>query len=169
VVSFADPNLLFVVVLFLHIGGAIAAFGPTFAFSIIGAMGGAEPMHTNFSLRVTERIIHRLVEPLAIFQGITGVLLIVLRGWNVFALWLVVAIVLYAITLTFSLFYAVPTLHRLVEATSTPPPAPPPGSPPPSGPPPHIAALVQQVQRNGMLQGIILVAIVLLMVFKPTL
>ena len=44
---------LFTIVLFLHVLGAILAFGPTFAYSISGAMGGAEPQHANFAMRVT--------------------------------------------------------------------------------------------------------------------
>jgi hypothetical protein len=75
---FVDLTSLFPWVLFLHVFGAILAFGPTFAFAIIGAMGGAEPQHANFATRVSERISERLVTPLAIFQGITGILLIVL-------------------------------------------------------------------------------------------
>ena len=50
---------LFPCVLFLHVLGAIIAFGPTFAFPIIGAMGGAEPQHANFATRVTARISER--------------------------------------------------------------------------------------------------------------
>ena len=56
--------------------GAILAFGPTFAFSFMGAMAAKEPQHANFSARQTAPISKRLVYPLAIFQGITGVLLI---------------------------------------------------------------------------------------------
>ena len=62
--------------LFLHVMGAILAFGPTFAYSIMGSMAGKEPQHANFSARQTEAIGSKLVYPLAIFQGITGVLLI---------------------------------------------------------------------------------------------
>ena len=52
--------------------GAIVAFGPTFAFSFIGAMGGAEPQHANFATRVSLTISSRLVYPMAIFQADHG-------------------------------------------------------------------------------------------------
>ena len=55
--------------------GAILAFGPTFAYSIMGSMAGKEPQHANFSARQTA-IVNKLVYPLAIFQGITGLLII---------------------------------------------------------------------------------------------
>jgi len=75
--------------LFLHVMGAILAFGPTFAYSIMGSMAGKEPQHANFSSRQVEAIGNKLVYPLAIFQGITGVLLLIAlqinpgasRGW----------------------------------------------------------------------------------------
>ena len=66
--------------LFLHVIGAILAFGPTYAFSIMGTMAGKEPQHANFSARQAEVICNMLVYPLAIFQGITGVLLIMRAG-----------------------------------------------------------------------------------------
>jgi uncharacterized membrane protein len=161
-------DLVFLTVLFLHIGGAIVAFGPTFAFPLIGAMGGKEPQHSNFALRLTEHIARRLVVPLVLFQGVTGILLIVLRGWSIFQLWLAVGIVLYVIAVVFSLFYALPAAKRLIEATSAPPPAPPPGAPP-SGPPPHVLEMIRGLRRNGMIQAVLIVAIVVLMVYKPTL
>ena len=66
--------------LFLHVMGAILAFGPTFAYSIMGAMAGREPQHANFSARQVAAIGNKLVYPLAIFQGVTGVLLIIASG-----------------------------------------------------------------------------------------
>ena len=157
-----DLTFLFPWVLFLHVFGAILAFGPTFAFSIIGAMGGAEPQHANFATRVSERISERLVTPLAIFQGITGVLLIVLSGRDLLASgWLIVGIVLYAIALSYSLLIQKRHVARVIELTSAPPP---PGA---SGPPPELMAEVKSVQRGGMILGLLIVAIVFLMVIKP--
>ena len=71
---------LFPWLLFLHVLGAIVAFGPTFTFPIIGAMGGKEPQHANFATRVSSAISGQRVIPLAIFQGITGVGLIIVSG-----------------------------------------------------------------------------------------
>lgn len=151
--------------LVLHVAGAIIAFGPTFAFPIIGAAGGKEPMHVNFSLRVTERISHRLVIPLAIFQGITGVLLIWNLGLNVFVhVWLLLSIALYVIALAIAFGNQLPATRKLIEMTSTPPPAPPPGAPAPSGPPPAVRALVRRVQIGGMANGVLIILIVILMV-----
>lgn len=157
-----DFTPLFPYVLFLHALGAIVAFGPTFAFSIIGAMGGKEPQHANFATRVSARISERLVVPLAIFQGVTGVLLILVSGRDLLASrWLLLAIVLYAIALSFSLFIQRRNVKQIIEMTSAPPPA---GAP---GPPPGLAEVIQKVQRGGMLTGALIVVIVFLMVVKP--
>ena len=156
------------ILLFLHVAGAIVGLGPSFALGIIAAAGGAEPLHTNFALRLQERLSTRLVLPAGIVQGITGVLLIWKLGLNVFStLWLAVAIVLYLIVLATSWFVAIPTARQLIAATSNPPPPPPEGAPRPSGPPPHIAALVRRGQMSGITISVLMVVIIFLMVTKP--
>lgn len=155
------------ILVFLHVLGAVVAFGPTFAFPVIGAMGGKEPQHVNFALRVTERIEDRMVLPLAAIQGVTGLLIVWRGGYDVFKLWLGLGIILYLIALSVAYFVARPNLTKLIEATKAPPPPPAPGSPPPSGPPPHIAALVKKQQRTGMVLAVLLVAIFFCMAAKP--
>jgi uncharacterized membrane protein len=156
------------ILLFLHVGGAIVAFGPTFMFPIIGAMGGREPQHVNFAIRVSGRIAERVVLPLAVLQGITGLLLVWRTGIDILATgWLALAIVLYLVALAVSFVVLLPASRALAVATATPPPAPAPGSPPPSGPPPHIAALVQRQRVGGMVNIALVVIIVFLMVTKP--
>ena len=152
-------------VLFLHVMGAILAFGPPFAFSFMGGMAGKEPQHANFSARQTALISNRLVYPLAIFQGITGLLLIWIGNISIMdRAWLVIAILLYLIAITYSLTVQRTALHHVIEMTSTPPP---PGTPP-GPPPPALMAEIRKVQRGGMLLGTLIVVIVFLMVVKPT-
>ncbi|MEO8625586.1 MAG: DUF2269 family protein [Candidatus Limnocylindrales bacterium] len=160
-------NWLFAIFLVLHVGGAIIAFGPTFTFPFIGGMGGKEPMHTNFALRLAERIEERLVVPLALFQAVTGVGLIWTAAINMFDgvhWWLLIGIVLYVIALAIVFGNQLPVTRKLVEATKNPPPPPPAGAPPPSGPPPHIAALVKRNRTGGMILTVLLLVIIVLMV-----
>jgi uncharacterized membrane protein len=155
-------SLPLAVFLFLHVMGAIIAFGPTFSFPIIGAMGGKEPQHANFATRVTETIVEQRVVPLAIFQGITGVALILVTGIDLLAArWLLLGIVLYLIVLGYNLIIGGPAVKKVVEMTSTPPP---PGA---SGPPPELLAAIQKVQRGGIFSSVMIVLIVILMVTKP--
>jgi len=149
--------------LLLHVLGAIVAFGPTFAFPIIAAAGGAEPQHGNFALRAIETVAKRVVWPLALFQGLTGLGLIASVGIDVFATpWLMLGIAIYIAALAMSYLVTTPNLRRLIELTSAPPP---PGA---SGPPPEVIARVAASKRNGMIQSVLIVVIVLLMVVKPT-
>jgi hypothetical protein len=151
--------------LFLHVLGAIVAFGPTFAFSFIGAMGGGEPQHANFATRVSHTIGSRLVYPIGITLPITGALMIVVAGINPLARehwWLAIAIVVYVIAYGYSFFVQRNLVDRVIELTSSPPP---PGA---SGPPPELMATIKRIGQGGMAMGILLVIIIFLMVVKPT-
>jgi len=163
-----SANPVLALLLFLHVFGAIVAFGPTYAFMFLGPMSGREPQHANFAIRFQHLISSRVILPLAVFQGITGLLLIWAASINLFTTyWLLVAIVLYVIALIIGFTILLPTAAKLVEATSTPPPPPQPGEPPRQGPPPHIAALVRRARMAGMTNGILIAVIVFLMVTKP--
>ncbi len=155
---------LFPWLLFLHVLGAIVAFGPSFAFPIIGAMGGGEPQHGNFATRVSHAISSRLVYPIGITLPITGAGMILVRGIDLSSRqnwWLGIAIVLYAIAYGFSFFVQRGLVDRVIAITSTPPPA---GA---TGPPPELRPLVKRIQRGGMILTVLLIAIIFLMVVKP--
>jgi hypothetical protein len=149
--------------LYLHIGGAIVAFGPTIAMPFIAARAAKEPMHGNFSLRLTEFLTERVVEPGAIFVFLMGVGLIVTRGYNLVEdLWVTVAIVLFLITLSFSYFIQLKTIRAMVAMTNRPPP---PDAPP--GPPPGFVEQSKRAARGGAFMTLLLFTILFLMVFKP--
>jgi uncharacterized membrane protein len=155
-------NIWLAVFLFLHVMGAIIAFGPVFSFPIIGRMGGAEPQHANFATRVSDTISKERVLPLAIFQGITGVALILITGINLLATpWLLIGITLYLIAVGYNVLFGIPTVKKVIAMTSAPPPR---GA---SGPPPELQALVRRIQLGGMFSGLLILIIVALMVTKP--
>jgi hypothetical protein len=159
-----DLAWLFPWLLFLHVLGAIVAFGPTFAFSLIGAMGGAEPQHANFATRVSHAISSKRVLPVGITLPITGLAMIAVLGINPLERerwWLALAIVLYLIAYGYGFFVQRHVVERVVQMTSSPPP---PGA---SGPPPELMALIRRVQLGGMGMGLLIVTIVFLMVVKP--
>jgi uncharacterized membrane protein len=154
---------LFPWLLFLHVLGAIIAFGPSFSFSILGSMGGAEPQHANFGTRVALAITDKRVEPFAILQGITGLGLIWAGSINLFGTpWLLVAIAIYLVALGFALFVQRRNVKQVIALSSAPPPA---DAPP--GPPPGLSEAVRRVQQGGIFLAIAIVVIVALMVLKP--
>lgn len=184
--------------LFLHVMGAIITFGPTFVFPIIATQSQKDPRHGHFGAVLSEIIERRIVLPGAIVQGITGLVLFFLIGvdltnpaWR----WLAIGIVLYLFAIGISIFYQAPLVARMVEITGSmgpppgaggPPPGasgppaggppvggapaggPPAGGPPGGGPPPELMATGQKLQRGGQILGLLLIAIVILMVTKPT-
>ena len=157
-------NIWVATFLFLHVFGAIVAFGPTFStFPIVGAMAGTEPQHANFAARLNGRIFRVRTLPLALFQGVTGVVLILLTGLNPLSqLWLGAGIVLYVIAITYALAVQAPTGRRIAELTAMPP------APGASGPPPELMAAVQRSRRGGLFLELLVAVIVILMVTKPT-
>ena len=154
---------LFPWLLFLHVLAAIIAFGPTFAFPIIGAMSGHEPQHANFAVRATHRVGDLLVEPFAISMLVTGALMIWSADIPLFdreARWLVLAIALYLVALSLALFVSRPNVKRVIPLSG--------GDAPPAGPPPpEMLSAISTVQRVGMILLVLLVVIVFLMVVKP--
>ena len=155
---------LFPWLLFLHVLGAIVAFGPTFTFPFIGKMGGAEPQHANFATRVSSTISGRLIYPIGITLPITGALMIIVRGIDLSSpayRWLGLAIILYIIVFGYSYFVQNKLVQRVIEITSAPPP---PGA---SGPPPELPPLVARIQRGSIAMMVGLLVIIMLMVVKP--
>lgn len=157
--------------LFLHVLGAIIAFGPSFSFPIIGAMGAANRPHANFATRVSHAISTKRVVPVALTMPVTGIGLIWSAGIDPFSRdtrWLALGIVLYLILFTFAVTVQIPTTQRIIDMTSGLPPETSPGSAP-SGPPPALMALIKKVQRGGLFLSGTVAVIVFLMVVKPNL
>ena len=153
--------------LFLHVMGAIAVFGPTFAFPVIASQAQKSPQNGHFAAVVSELIERRIVIPGAIVQGITGVALILIIGADLTSpayRWLIGGIILYLIAILFAIFVQARNAEKMVELTAGGPP--PPGAP--AGPPPGVAETGKKLQQGGMLLTVLIVLIVILMVVKPS-
>ncbi|HET7728308.1 MAG TPA: DUF2269 family protein [Candidatus Limnocylindrales bacterium] len=150
---------LFPWLLFLHVLAAIAAFGPTFAAPVVASLVAKEPQHANFFARSQMLLSKRLITPLALSLGVTGVLMVLVTGIDLTRnVWLGIAIVLYVIAISFALLVQTPNGARLVELTATPSPG---------GPSPELIRTAAAVRRGGMLLTLLVVTIVFLMVVKP--
>lgn len=154
--------------LVLHVLGAIAVFGPSFAFPLIAGQAGKMPQHGHFAAVVMDLVERRIIIPGAIVQGITGVALILTIGLDITSpawRWLFLAILLYLIAITFAIVIQKPAAERMVELTAAPPAAAQAGAP--AGPPPELVATAKKLARGGQLLTVLIVAIVILMVTKP--
>lgn len=158
---------LFTALLFLHVLGAIIAFGPTFSSPIIGRMGAQERAHGNFAMRVSHELARVQILPLAIVQGLTGLGLIITGSIDVLqSAWLLVAIGLYLFAIGYAIFVQTPLANRIIAMT-TPPAGAAPAGPPAGGPPPELMAMITRIKRGGVLLIVLVVSIVFLMVTKP--
>lgn len=152
--------------LVLHVLGAIFVFGPSLAFTFIASETRRMPGHGAFAAAVSDAIERKVILPGAIVQGITGVGLILVVGvdltkpqWR----WLILAIVLYAIAITFAFAVQAPNSAKMLKLASTPPPA----GVVPVGPPPEILATGKKLAQGGQFLTVMIVLIVILMVTKP--
>lgn len=150
------------ILLVIHILGAIAGIGPTFAFGVIGAKAGKEPGAALTLLEVMMDIEKKLVTPVALFtQPISGVLLITHFGYDkdFFSnTWLVYSIVAFAAILIMSYGPNNKAVHRLVKAMRA-------GE---MGTPTFLKDL-KTTKTLGPIMGILTFTIVIMMVWKPTL
>ena len=112
------------IMLFLHVLGAIVAFGPGFAAMVVGPMVAKEPQYANFYARSQVLAGRRLVTPVSISLAITGVAMILLRGWPALTggkHWLEAGILLYVVAVVVAMAVQAPAGRKLVELTSQPP------------------------------------------------
>lgn len=150
---------MFQLMLYLHIMGAIIAFGFGFAVPVIGRMAGKEPQHGNFFLRAGSRVGDTILLPASLSMAITGAGLIYYGAHTPREMWLSIAMGIYVVAILVVLFVQRPTFKKLIALTSTPPG--------PTGPDPQVPVLLKRTRIVGLgLSGAVLV-IVYLMVFKP--
>jgi uncharacterized membrane protein len=152
-------NDLFSLWMFLHILGAIAAFGFGFYAPIFGMASAKEPQHGNWYLRAAKRLSNVIIVPFAILMFITGALLVQAGPTEWSARWLSFAMVLYFIALGIVFVLQRPTLNKVIAATSTPPG--------PDGPDPAVPGLVKRMQLYGVILLLLTLVILALMVWKP--
>lgn len=143
-------NGWFVLLLFLHIVAAIVAYGPTFAFPLIAAAGRKHPQHAAFAAEVNLLIGSRLVLPMALSMAVSGVLLIIVGGIDLFQPWLIVSIIVYIISIGYLLLIQSPAMRELAQLLNG---MAGPGAQSAGGPPPRLHELGAQMQRGGMILG----------------
>ena len=148
----------FHVVLFLHILGAIAGFGPTFAYAFMTPLKD-DPGSVVTTVETIQRIQRRLVLPVIVIQPITGALLIFASGrddgfWQ--HEWLWIAIAIYAVLFVLALAIDAPSRRRSLEMVRSNRVGT-----------PEFAREVKLQGTLGPIMGVMVLVIIVLMVFKP--
>ena len=148
-----------------HILAAIVAFGPVFAFPLIASQAQKDPVHGRFGAEIIDLIERRITLRVAGVVGLFGIGLIFTAHVDFFGSpWILIAVALYIAAYLFAGFVQAKNSARMVELLNAMPPGPPPpGTPPPA----EIVALGKKLQFGGMYLTLSIVAIVVLMVWKP--
>lgn len=151
---------LFFLWMFLHILGAIAAFGFGFYAPIYGMASAKEPQHGNWFLRASKRLSNVVIIPFALSMAVTGSLLVEAGSVDWGDMWLSIALLIYVVALGIVFVGQRPTLSKVIDLTSQPPG--------PDGPDPAVPALIRRLQLYGIVLLLLVIAIVALMVWKPS-
>ena len=151
---------LFGILLFLHLFGAMAGIGPTFVFGKISKRG-AGTEHSLFATRVVRLLTSTTAIPLSALVLLSGIGLMVVRGYALFdRMWLLVSIILFAGSFTYSVTVQNPTLARIIESAQA-------GEPPTPEKAAEIMRLRTRIRRGGIYLRATATVILVLMIFKP--
>ena len=147
--------------MFLHILGAIAAFGYGFYSPIFGMASAQEPQHRHWFTKAAKRVTHVIVIPFAILMFITGAMLVQTGGTEWSARWLSVSMLLYFIALGIIFLVQRPAVNRIIALAEQPPAS--------GGPQAELAAAANRLKIAGVVLLLLVLAVLALMVWKPAL
>ena len=148
--------MAFLIVKYIHILAAITAVGLNISYAIWILRAQREQAHTAFALKGIKFLDDRIANPAYGVLLLSGLLMVVLLPIPITTLWIVIALVLYAVMLVVAITQYTPTLRnqiKLAEAgdlTS-----------------PEFTRLARRGQVLGQILAVIVLVILAMMVFKP--
>ena len=149
---------LFEVVKFVHVLTAIIAVGFNASYGVLLARAAREPAHQLHVVKTVKVLDDRFANPGYGVLLATGIWMVLISPYEITDLWIVLALVLYSLAALGGLLGYTPTLRREIgllergEGDST-----------------EFRRLAKRGQTIGILLAIDVVAIVFLMVTRPTL
>ena len=149
--------MLLTIVLFFHILAAIVAVGFNISYAVWIVRARREPTHTAFALKGVKFLDDRIANPAYGVLLVTGLLLVYLGHYSITTRWIDSALILFVALIAVAAFVYTPALReqvKLAEAGDTSSAA--------------FMRLGTRGQIAGQALGLIVVVILALMVFKPT-
>jgi uncharacterized membrane protein len=151
--------------LILHILSVVAAFGPSYAFPLMVAMARKRPEHLGFAVEVTKAVARDFTMPGTIVALVTGVALIVTKRVDLFrSEWLLISLVLYAITVAYSMFFQTPNVDRMLDLLGAAPGQPTEGA---EAGRQQTIELGKKVAMGGRILALLSLVIFVLMIWRP--
>jgi uncharacterized membrane protein len=148
---------LYVVLKFIHILSAIVAVGANITYGVWNARASRQPNHAAFTLNGIRFIDNRIANPAYGVLLITG-LVMVFMGWKITDLWVIVSLVAFIAIAVVGFAVFTPLLRDQIKLAEA-------GDTSSSG----YVRLANRSRTIGPALGILVVVILVMMVFKPTL
>jgi uncharacterized membrane protein len=149
---------LFTTIKFIHILLAIIAFGFNATYAVWIRRAERHPEHLDFALRGVKLLDDYFANPAYLLLLLSGLTMVFLAGYQLSTFWLLAALVLWLIAIVMGYGVYTPTLRSQIRVLAS------------AGPQ---SAAYRTLSTRGTLVGITLAVLVLLilvmMVFKPTL
>jgi len=149
---------LYLVLKFIHIFAAIVAVGANITYGVWNARSQAATAHLGFALKGIKFLDDRIANPAYGVLLLTGLLLVFIGNLSITSLWIIVALLLFVILVVLAVAVYSPLLReliKLVDAGDTSSP--------------EFSRLSGRNRIMGPAFGVIVVLILVMMVFKPTL
>ena len=150
--------MLLLVVRYIHILAAIIAVGFNISYAVWIVRARRDPAHTGFALKGIKFLDDRIANPSYGVLLLTGLLMVFLAGYRSTALWIDASLALFVLLILVAATQYTPTLRnqiKLVEAGDTTSA--------------EFNRLAQRGQILGQALGVIVLVILAMMVFKPSL
>lgn len=150
--------MLYTTLKYVHVLLAIVAVGFNASYGVLLSRAAREPEHELHVLRTVKVLDDRFANPAYALLLITGIAMVLFSPLAFTTLWILVALVLYAVLLVVGIAFYTPTLRRQIAVleqggASTP----------------EYRALAGRGRALGLVLALVVVGIVALMVYKPTL
>jgi uncharacterized membrane protein len=144
---------------FVHVLMAIVAVGFNASYAIWLARAARAPQHQSYVLRGIKILDDRFANPAYGVLLLTGLTMVLTTpGLDLTTFWILLALILYAVTVVLAAAVYTPTLRKQIEALEA------------EGPlTARYQGLASRSAVTGIALGVIVVGIVFLMVTKPTL
>jgi uncharacterized membrane protein len=147
----------YLVLRFIHILAAIVAVGSNITYGVWAARSASDPAHTSYTLKGVRFIDNRIANPAYGVLFLSGLIMIFAGHWG-FQLWVIVAIVLFIAIAVLGFAIFTPLVRdqiRLVDSGQTASA--------------EFQRLANRSRMLGPVLGILVLVILAMMVFKPTL
>src|SRR6266851_8164065 len=107
--------MAFLIVKYIHILSAIVAVGLNLSYAVWILRAQRDPSNTTFALKGIKFLDDRIANPAYGLLLVTGLLMVVLLPIPITTLWIVIALILYAVLVLLAITQYTPTLRNQIK------------------------------------------------------